>query len=176
MSSETALSRWLQKEMPRQGYPLVGHKAGGITRLAEAAGIPQASMSRLVNGRVEPSIDNLRKIGRVLGYQLSDMLVHAGLATREEVTSTGTPDPNPDIPSEISVEDLPEGERQIWEVRGLTREERALAAHMVRIVRSYRNGTEPPPGIDESIDALTGVLGEMMKRNVTRPSRLRRVE
>lgn len=86
MSSETALSQWLRAEMPRRGYPLGGPRAGGITRLAEDAGIPQASMSRLVNSGGEPSIDNLRKIGQVLGYTLAEMMVFAGIADPDEMT------------------------------------------------------------------------------------------
>jgi transcriptional regulator with XRE-family HTH domain len=66
--------------MPRRGYPLEGHRAGGITRLAADTGISQATMSRMVNGQGEPSIDSLRKIGDLWGYTLQEMMVFAGFA------------------------------------------------------------------------------------------------
>lgn len=85
MSTGTALSRWLRSEMPRRGYPTEGPRAGGISRLAQKAGISQANMSRLVNGAGEPSIDTLRKIGEVFGVSLGEMMIHAGLAKPGEI-------------------------------------------------------------------------------------------
>lgn len=85
MSTGTALSRWLRAEMPRRGYPIEGPRAGGISRLAQDAGISQANMSRLVNGAGEPNIDTLRKIGEVFKVPLGEMMVHAGLAERGEI-------------------------------------------------------------------------------------------
>jgi len=80
VSGQTSLSRWLRQEMPRRGYPLEGHRAGGITRLATDTGISQATMSRMVNGQGEPSIDSLRKIGNLWGFGLQEMMIFAGLA------------------------------------------------------------------------------------------------
>ena len=68
--------------MPRRGYPLEGHRAGGITRLATDTGISQVTMSRMVNGQGDPSVDSLRKIGKLWGYTLQQMMVFAGLANR----------------------------------------------------------------------------------------------
>lgn len=71
MSTDSPLSQWLHEQMPRRGYPLGGPRAGGISRLAADAGIPQATMSRLVHGQaVEVSTDNLRKLGKVFGKTL----------------------------------------------------------------------------------------------------------
>src|SRR5437879_7687229 len=80
VSGQTSLSRWLRQEMPRRGYPLEGHRAGGITRLAADTGISQATMSRMLNSQGEPSVDSLRKIGSLWGYTLQEMMVFAGLA------------------------------------------------------------------------------------------------
>jgi hypothetical protein len=51
-----------------------------MTRLAADAGISQATMSRLLSGRGEPSTDSLRKLGNLWGYSLQQMMVFAGLA------------------------------------------------------------------------------------------------
>lgn len=70
--------------MPRRGYQIEGPRAGGMTRLAADAGISQATMSRLLSGRGEPSYDSLRKIGNLWGYSLQQMMVFAGLAEPDE--------------------------------------------------------------------------------------------
>jgi transcriptional regulator with XRE-family HTH domain len=91
--------------MPRRGYPLEGHRAGGITRLAADTGISQATMSRMVNGLGEPSVDSLRKIGNLWSYTLQEMMVFAGFAEAGDhppVTHLGqvqikTPEPIPGV-------------------------------------------------------------------------------
>jgi transcriptional regulator with XRE-family HTH domain len=84
----TAFARWLADAMPRHGYPLRdtdGPRAGGISQLAIDASLPMATISLLVNSKAEPSIDTLRKLGAVFGLSIGQMLIHAGLATPEEI-------------------------------------------------------------------------------------------
>lgn len=147
MSSENALPRWLQKELPKRGYQLEGHRAGGISRLAKDAGIPQATASRLVNGVGEPSLDSLRKVGKVLGYTLGEMMIAAGLATPEEMTAriTATTEPadpappqepwwaNPpdDLPDDVIWDGLPDPAMQAWHLSGLDVEERRIVMRVV---------------------------------------------
>ncbi len=71
--------------MERRGYPVGGPRSGGISRLATDTGISQATVSRLVNGQGEPSVDSLRKIGNLWGYSLGQMLVFAGVADPADV-------------------------------------------------------------------------------------------
>lgn len=85
MADETPISRWLREEMPRRGYPLDGPRAGGISRLADDADISRASLSRVVSGQGELSVEALRKIGAVFGMSLPEMMVHAGMMTLDEV-------------------------------------------------------------------------------------------
>lgn len=82
---DTAFARWLRRQMPKRGYPIDGPRAGGATRLAEDANIGQATMSRLLNGRQEPTVETLRKIGDLWGYSLPQMMIFAGLTTVEEI-------------------------------------------------------------------------------------------
>lgn len=88
MADDTAFGAWLRREMPRRGYPLEGHRAGGKSRLADDADLSRASMSRIVDGLAEPSLDTLRKIGGVFGIPLGEMLVHANMAEPGEVGGT----------------------------------------------------------------------------------------
>lgn len=141
----TPLALWLRAEMPKRGYPLEGPRAGGITRLADAAGISRGSMSRIVSGQNDASIDALRKIGQVLGYSLGDMMIHAGLATPEDVATQGTagpvraaadtPRPNPNIPSDIRLADLEDWVQDTWRIRGLTVEQRKTMILFGRLLR-----------------------------------------
>lgn len=88
MSTDTLFAQWLREEMVKRGYPLEGPRAGGITRLAAATGISQATMSRTIRGQQEPSIDTLRKVGDLFGFDLVQMMAFAGLA---EYTQVGAP-------------------------------------------------------------------------------------
>jgi transcriptional regulator with XRE-family HTH domain len=88
MADDTAFGAWLRREMPRRGYPLEGPRAGGKSRLADDARISRASMSRLVDGSSDPSLDALRKIGAVFRIPLGEMLVHADMAEPGEIGGT----------------------------------------------------------------------------------------
>lgn len=105
--------------MPRHGYPLEGHRAGGVSRLAEDAGIPQATMSRLVHGKSNPDVQTLRRLGPIFGKSLDEMIVIAGLAEPDEF----------DTPR-LTLIDNPEYEPSIEELVGGFRDadEAAIAA------------------------------------------------
>lgn len=166
MTSETAISRWLQKEMPHRGYPIGGPRSGGISRLAEDAGIPQASMSRIVNGRAEPSVDNLRKLGRVFGLSLNEMLVNAERARPDELAvrtivgpvraATDTPQSHVFVPEDVPLRDLDPWERHIWLTPDLSAEERANAIRFVRLQR--RELTDDTKGLLALSAALNRII------------------
>jgi transcriptional regulator with XRE-family HTH domain len=164
MSSETAISRWLQDEMPRRGYPVGGRRSGGISRLAEDAGIPQASMSRIVNGGAEPGIDHLRKIGRTLGVPLNEMLIHAEMADESDFSDTEVrvyPNPAaPDSAAKVQVPpevldmlpDLEPYKQHIWLTPGLSVKQRATLLSLVRLL------LDDFPGENEKLTAVLGVM------------------
>jgi transcriptional regulator with XRE-family HTH domain len=162
MSSETAISRWLQKEMPRRGYPVGGPRAGGISRLAEDAGIPQGSMSRIVNGRAEPGIDSLRKIGKVFGVPLNEMLIHAEMADESDFalrTFVGPVTPvveaarRVQVPRDVPIEDLEPYKQHLWFTPDMTAEQRATLISLARLL------VRPDiPGEAERLDAVMAVL------------------
>ena len=165
MADETPLALWLRTEMPRHGYPIEGPRAGGITRLADNAGISRSSMSRIVAGRAEASIDALRKIGEVLGYTLGDMLIHAHAVTPPDlrITST-TPDTNPttapvNLPPHVSLPDLDQWERDIWFIPGLSNPEKENAILLIRLRRGVLHD-------DDGIMALYYNLGEILKKRL----------
>lgn len=161
MSSETAISRWLQAEMPRRGYPIGGPRAGGISRLAEDAGIPQASMSRIVNGRAEPGVEHLRKIGKVFSVPLNELLIHAEMADESDFTfrtilSPGSPDEGAaqqvDVPHDVPIEDLDGYQQHLWFTPDMTVEQREKLVSFARLLRTDM------PGEADRLAAMIGVL------------------
>jgi transcriptional regulator with XRE-family HTH domain len=95
MASGNALSQWLRQEMPRRGYPLEGPRAGGLSRLADDAGISRSSLSRIVSGEAEPSMETLRALGRVFQLSLGAMMVHAGFAEPDDIGQAELAHPDP---------------------------------------------------------------------------------
>jgi transcriptional regulator with XRE-family HTH domain len=162
--AETPLASWLRTEMPRRGYPIEGTRAGGIARLADEADISRASMSRIVNGLAEPSIDNLRKIGKVLGYSFGEMLVHAGIAEPADLHLRDAP-PAEDIervgvPANVHLEDLESWERDIW-LSGLTTPEKKVVILFIRLRRGILDD-------DRGLLHLYYALGKVVERRLER--------
>lgn len=168
MTSETAISRWLRTEMPRRGYPLQGHRAGGISRLAEDAGIPQATMSRIVNGRAEPSIDSLRKLAQLWKIPLGELLVHAGLADPNDLHVYITHPDNDhvdslaSIPAHIRLKDLEPWEEAIWLNPHLSTTEKDTAILLIRLERGTLTDD------DGLLLRLYDALGRILKRRLGR--------
>lgn len=164
MADETPLALWLRTEMPRRGYPLEGPRAGGITRLADDAEISRASMSRIVAGRAEASIEALRKIGHVLGYTLGEMLVHAGYADPDDLNvitpaTTGAEAPPVGVPAHVSLPDLEPWERHIWVAPGLTTPEKEVAILLIRLRRGVLTD-------DEGLLRLYHALGKVVEHRL----------
>lgn len=173
MTSETAISRWLRTEMPRRGYPLQGHRAGGISRLAEDAGIPQATMSRIVNGRAEPSIESLRKLAHLWEIPLGEILVHAGIAGIDDLRTapctSDTSTPPASIPSDIILDSLEPWERHIWLTPDLTVEQRRSAIRWIRVQRGDHDDVVMLLALS---DALHEAIGRQLRRRDHNPRRV----
>lgn len=165
MADETPLALWLRAEMPRRGYPLEGPRAGGIARLADNAEISRASMSRIVAGRAEASLEALRKIGQVLGYTLGDMLVHAGYAEPGDLNVVAPHASEPatepvDLPANVSLADLEPWERRIWLAPDLTNAEKQVVILVVRVRRGLLDDFE---GIAKLYYALDRIMERRME-------------
>ena len=164
--AETPLASWLRKEMPRRGFPIEGPRAGGIARLADEAEISRASMSRIAAGLAGASIDNLRKIGQVLGYTLGEMLIHAGIAEPEDLTIRDAPAPQEDpdhalasVPARVNLPDLHPWERHMWVTPDLSTPEKEIAILLIRLRRGISDD-------DRGLLKLYYALGEVVKRRL----------
>lgn len=80
-------------------------RAAGYERahaLARDTGVSHANIGRWLDGTASPSVDALRRIAPHVGVRLGDLMVHAGLATREELGMIGgAPAPGPALPAVI---------------------------------------------------------------------------
>jgi transcriptional regulator with XRE-family HTH domain len=163
--AETPLASWLRTEMPRRGYPIDGPRAGGIARLADEAEISRASMSRIVNGLAEPSIDNLRKIGTVLGYSFGEMLIHAGIAEPADLHLRDAPAEEDiervGVPASVHLHDLEPWERDIWLNAGLTTPEKKVLILFIRLRRGVLDD-------DRGLLHLYYALGKVVERRLER--------
>ncbi|HEY6110037.1 MAG TPA: helix-turn-helix transcriptional regulator [Gemmatimonadales bacterium] len=56
-----------------------------VADLVRLIGVDQSSVSRYLSGQSEPTPANLRKIAAKLGVTLGYLMVHAGIATREDL-------------------------------------------------------------------------------------------
>ncbi|MBB4702184.1 helix-turn-helix domain-containing protein [Sphaerisporangium siamense] len=82
MAAQTGpFGAWIRAAMNARGYT----ERGALTRFAREAGVNKSTVSRAINEGVIPDLSALRGMGRVLGHTLGEMLVHAGLATAEEL-------------------------------------------------------------------------------------------
>lgn len=149
--------------MPRRGYPLEGPRAGGLSRLADDAGISRSSLSRIVSGDAEPSVETLRALAKVFRMSLGAMMVHAGVAEPGDVGQSGQadtgdpphltpvpniqlgrqgdPDPREVIPGDpISAE---KGEVTLWSMTNLPWEIRRDLIMELRRLEEQRRPTPP---------------------------------
>jgi hypothetical protein len=68
-----------------------------------------------------------------------------------------------EIPAEVSLQDLAAWEQHLWHTPDLTVEERQIAIHTVRLVRGIRTGRLDRVTHEESVDALSALVSELMK-------------
>jgi transcriptional regulator with XRE-family HTH domain len=80
-------------------------RAAGYERvnpLAKASGVSHANLKRWIDGVATPSVDALRAVAPYLGVRVGDLMVRAGLATREELGTVGAaPLPLPPVIKDI---------------------------------------------------------------------------
>lgn len=106
-AGDSSLAHWLRTEMSTRGFPHEGPRAGGAARLADESGISRASISRILAGG-DPSYDNLRTLARFFEVPLNVVLVRAGWATPEELSTTPfADDPDQGGPVESSTPESP---------------------------------------------------------------------
>jgi transcriptional regulator with XRE-family HTH domain len=83
---------YLERQMAHAGFE-------NREQLARASGVEATTIGRWIRGERPPTIEKLRDIAPHLKVRLGDLMVRAGLATREELGMIGaSPPPGPPLP------------------------------------------------------------------------------
>lgn len=81
----------------RQLMRVAGYE--NVAALAKESGVSHANIGRWIDGAT-PSVDALRRVAPFLGVRLGDLMIRAGIATREELGMVGAPPtPGPSLPT-----------------------------------------------------------------------------
>jgi transcriptional regulator with XRE-family HTH domain len=80
-----AFATWVEELMRGHGYDIDSPRGGGKSRLADEAGVHRAAVSRLLQRQSMPDLETTRRLARVLGVPVRDMLIRSGRLTAEEL-------------------------------------------------------------------------------------------
>jgi transcriptional regulator with XRE-family HTH domain len=81
-----AFAAWVADLMRDRGYDIDGPRGGGKSRIADEAGVHRAAVTRLLQRQSMPDLETTRRLARVLGVPVRDMLIRSGRLTSEELT------------------------------------------------------------------------------------------
>ncbi|MDK0520346.1 helix-turn-helix transcriptional regulator [Streptomyces sp. ML-6] len=86
---DAGVDEWLRWALPRHGYD--PDERGTPARLAEAADLPPATVSRLLRGKGRPDARTLLAVAKTLGEPVLPLLVRAGFLPPEELSGEFRP-------------------------------------------------------------------------------------
>lgn len=76
---------WMKGVMRARGYDIDSPRGGGKTKLAEAAGVHRAAITRLLQRQSMPDLETMRGLSRALGIPVRDVLIRSGKLTEEDL-------------------------------------------------------------------------------------------
>ncbi|GAA3627200.1 helix-turn-helix domain-containing protein [Streptomyces chitinivorans] len=76
---------WIEGLIRERGYDIDSPRGGGKSRLADAAGVHRAAITRLLQRHSMPDLETMRRLARVLRVPVREMLVRSGQLTDEEL-------------------------------------------------------------------------------------------
>ncbi|MFJ9022553.1 helix-turn-helix domain-containing protein [Streptomyces sp. NPDC102259] len=80
-----AFAAWVEDLMRERGYDIDSPRGGGKSRIADEAGVHRAAVTRLLQRQSMPDLETTRRLARVLGVPVRDMLIRSGRLTAEEL-------------------------------------------------------------------------------------------
>ncbi|KUN76117.1 helix-turn-helix domain-containing protein [Streptomyces griseoruber] len=153
-----AFAAWVEDLMRERGYDIDSPRGGGKSRIADEAGVHRAAVTRLLQRQSMPDLETTRRLARVLGVPVRDMLIRSGRLTAEELADphgrASAPAPEPDFGRRPTLE-------EVADLLGVPAERREM---FVRVVEQFLPneperadkagrilagaGTAAPPGTD----------------------------
>lgn len=80
-----AFAAWVEALMRERGYDIDSPRGGGKSRIADEAGVHRAAVTRLLQRQSMPDLETTRRLARVLGVPVRDLLIRSGRLTAEEL-------------------------------------------------------------------------------------------
>ncbi|MDR6975407.1 transcriptional regulator with XRE-family HTH domain [Streptomyces sp. 3330] len=105
-----AFAAWVEDLMRERGYDIDSPRGGGKSRIADEAGVHRAAVTRLLQRQSMPDLETTRRLARVLGVPVRDMLIRSGRLTAEELADPhdylASPAPGADIGRRPTLEEV----------------------------------------------------------------------
>ncbi|MEV6839792.1 helix-turn-helix transcriptional regulator [Streptomyces sp. NPDC051133] len=80
-----AFAAWVEDLMRDRGYDIDSPRGGGKSKIADEAGVHRAAVTRLLQRQSMPDLETTRRLARVLGVPVREMLIRSGRLTAEEL-------------------------------------------------------------------------------------------
>ncbi|WP_188187970.1 helix-turn-helix domain-containing protein [Nonomuraea sp. SYSU D8015] len=135
------LGVWLNAELTKRGYNL---ERGGQSKFAREADVHASMINRILSEDRGAEVDVLRRIGKALGYNLGEMLLHAGMAERDELP----PRPPDELQATSDNPYTDPQERHIWAIPGMSDEDKRMFLRLLRTIRAEENAPEERPSAE----------------------------
>ncbi|WP_314224744.1 helix-turn-helix domain-containing protein [Streptomyces zaehneri] len=105
-----AFAAWVEDLMRERGYDIDSPRGGGKSRIADEAGVHRAAVTRLLQRQSMPDLETTRRLARVLGVPVRDMLIRSGRLTAEELADPhdylASPPPSADFGRRPTLEEV----------------------------------------------------------------------
>lgn len=111
---------WLRGILRTRGYDIDTSRGGGLTKLVNATGLGNATVSRILDGTTVPSYETAVILARTLDIPLAVLLIKLGRATERDfpqsgpiASQAGVLSGKPLSPEEVAIAaDVPDGDRE----------------------------------------------------------------
>ncbi|MEU9381247.1 helix-turn-helix transcriptional regulator [Streptomyces sp. NPDC048279] len=80
-----SFAAWVEDLLRERGYDIDSPRGGGKSRIADEAGVHRAAVTRLLQRQSMPDLETTRRLARVLGVPVREMLIRSGRLTAEEL-------------------------------------------------------------------------------------------
>ncbi|MFJ5150869.1 helix-turn-helix domain-containing protein [Streptomyces sp. NPDC088353] len=97
-SRAQTFAQYIRPAVVAAGYDIDSPRGGGKKELAEAVGMSQSSIGRMLSGQTLPDPVHLERLAEVLSIPLMELLVRSGIVSRGAVSTSGAPSPERDTP------------------------------------------------------------------------------
>ena len=142
-----AFAAWVEDLMRDRGYDIDSPRGGGKSRIADEAGVHRAAVTRLLQRQSMPDLETTRRLARVLGVQVREMLIRSGRLTAEELADPhdhlASPAPSAEFGRRPTLE-------EVADLLGVPAHRREM---FVRVVEQFL----PNDAHDEPMDAATTI-------------------